>query len=64
MSGATDFWEPLCRSAIESGRLVPMLDDYPALDSWIAAQIRRNRVHVSRVRALVDVAREALTAHT
>ncbi|MDB5551623.1 MAG: LysR family transcriptional regulator [Rhizobium sp.] len=55
-------WEPLCRSAIESGRLVPVLEDYPALDSWIAAQIPRNRVHVSRVRALVDVAREALTA--
>jgi len=53
-------WEPLCRSAIESGRLVPVLPDYPVVDSWIAAQIPRNRVHVSRVRALVDVAREAL----
>jgi len=57
-------WEPLCRAAIESGGLVPVLEDYPALDSWIAAQIPRNRVHVSRVRALVDVTREALTAVT
>jgi DNA-binding transcriptional LysR family regulator len=53
-------WEPLCRSAVESGELVSVLADYPPVDSWIAAQIPRNRVHVSRVRALVDVAREAL----
>jgi DNA-binding transcriptional LysR family regulator len=44
----------LARPAIESGHLVPLLEDYPMADGWVKALIPESRARVARVNALVQ----------
>jgi len=58
--GIALIWEPLCRQAVKSSKLVPILEDYPAIDSWIAAQVPQDRVDSFRNQRLIETVRKAL----
>lgn len=51
----------IVQSAINDGRLIPILADYPVRDFWLRALIPEDRMQVPRVQALLDFLRADLT---
>jgi hypothetical protein len=47
-------------SALNAGKLVPILPDYPIPELWLRAMIPQSRVGLRRIHALMTAVREAL----
>jgi DNA-binding transcriptional LysR family regulator len=61
--GIALLWENLCKGALQSGLLVPVLPDFPTADRWVSAHVPAFRLQLPRVRALLDFIRAAVREH-
>ena len=47
-------------SALNAGKLVPILPDYPIPDLWLRAMVPQSRIGLKRIQALMAAVRELL----
>jgi len=58
-SGITVLSKLIAKESIRSGKLVPVLPDFPLPDHWLKAFVPKNRIGLARVQALLSCIRAA-----